>query len=188
MQIDDLNAKIRHCKKCRLSESRINAVCGEGDLSSRIILVAQAPGENEDREGVMFIGPSGKVLDRLLKAADVDRGKLFMTNLIKCMLPGNRKPRKDEIETCSYYLDEEIRLMDPPVIAPLGYYATRYIFDKYKIPLPSKPEFHNVYGRLFLTSRKKVFPLQHPSTILYEGVSEPEAMKNYRRLKVLLTE
>ena len=119
--IEVLNEQIRRCNKCRLVETRTNALCGEGNLHAQIMLIAQAPGKNEDREGRMFIGPSGKVLDELLKTIRIDRKEIYMTNLIKCMLPKNRKPKFDEIGACSRYLDREIELIDPDILAPLGY-------------------------------------------------------------------
>ena len=91
MKIDELNKRIKGCKRCRLSEARRNAICGEGNLNARVMLIAQAPGENEDREGRMFVGPSGKVLDELLKSAGISRQAIYMTNLIKCMLPKYRR-------------------------------------------------------------------------------------------------
>ena len=112
MSIEVLNSQIRMCHKCRLAETRIHALCGEGDLQARLMLIAQAPGENEDREGQMFIGPSGEVLRELLRTIDIDLPDLYMTNLIKCMLPGYRKPKADEIEICSQHLDREIELND----------------------------------------------------------------------------
>ncbi|MBT8348920.1 MAG: uracil-DNA glycosylase, partial [Sulfurovum sp.] len=117
MKMDDLNKEIKQCTLCRLSESRINALCGEGDPNTKLMLIAQAPGENEDREGKMFIGPSGRVLDELLRMAEIERKEIYMTNLVKCMLPGYRKPKQDEIETCSYYLDKEIELINPEILA-----------------------------------------------------------------------
>ncbi len=132
MKIEELNKQIKECKRCRLYKTRRNAVCGEGNLNAKIMLVAQAPGEKEDEEGRMFVGPSGKVLDELLSKAGVSREKIYMTNLIKCMLPKYRKPKQDEIKACSYYLNEEIKLINPEVLAPLGYYATRCIFEDCK--------------------------------------------------------
>jgi len=82
MEIDELNKMIKECKKCRLSETRMNAICGEGNLNAKIMLIAQAPGEKEDKEGRMFIGPSGKVLDELLSTAGIKRDEIYMTNLI----------------------------------------------------------------------------------------------------------
>ncbi len=186
MKIDDLNKEIRQCTKCRLSESRINALCGEGDLNAKLMLIAQAPGENEDREGKMFIGPSGKVLDELLKMADIDRKEVYMTNLVKCMLPNYRKPKQDEIEACSHYLDKEIELINPEILAPLGYYAVKYIFEKYAIVLPPKAEYHKILGNVFLSGDTKIIPLQHPASVLYNHSMKDVLIKSYRNMKVVL--
>ncbi|MCK4443548.1 MAG: uracil-DNA glycosylase [Thermoplasmata archaeon] len=186
VRIGDLNEEIRKCKKCRLSETRMNALCGEGNLNARLMLVAQAPGEKEDEEGKMFIGPSGKVLDDLLKRVGVDRKELYMTNLIKCMLPKYRKPKQDEIEICSKYLDEEIELIDPAVIVPLGYFATRYIFEKYGITLPPKEEFPEVYGTLLLAKRRKILPLQHPTALLLNPSIMEEMIRNYHKMRIVM--
>jgi len=83
------------------------------------------------------------------------------------MLPKYRKPKQDEIKTCSQYLEKEMKLIDPAVISPLGYYATRYIFEKYGIAMPeTKPEFPKICGKLFLYGGKKIFPLPHPAALL----------------------
>ncbi len=186
MKIDELNKRIKVCKKCRLSETRMNAICGEGNLNAKIMLIAQAPGKKEDREGRMFVGPSGKVLDKLLKSAGISRQEIYMTNLIKCMLPKYRKPKQDEIKACSYYLNEEIKLIKPKILVPLGYYATRYIFQKYGISLPVKIEFSSIYGRLLFTGDKKILPLPHPASLLHNPDFEQDLIKSYRKLGVLL--
>jgi len=188
MTIDDLNQEIKGCHKCRLSETRINAICGEGNQNAKLMLIAQAPGENEDREGKMFIGPSGKVLDELLRASGVKREEIYMTNLIKCMLPKYRKPKQDEIEICSEYLLKEMEIINPDILIPLGYYATRYIFENCAIPLPPRPEFYTVYGRLVLTDDRKIFPLRHPAAALYHPSVEEEMLENYRRMRFFLTD
>jgi len=188
MKIEELNKIIRGCKKCRLSETRTNAICGEGNLNAKIMLIAQAPGEKEDREGKMFVGPSGKVIDELLNEAGIKRDEIYMTNLIKCILPKNRKPKQDEIEACSHYLNEEIKLINPKILAPLGYYATCYIFKKYNLPSPSKAEFSSIFGKLFLAEDKKILPLPHPATCLYNPEFKKDLIKSYRKLKVLLND
>ena len=127
MEIKRLNEEIRACNKCRLFETRITALSGEGNLNARLMLIAQAPGENEDQEGIMFIGPSGKVLNELLQISDVDRKEIYMTNLVKCMLPKYRKPKQDEIDICSSYLDREIELIDPKILVPLGHLSLIHI-------------------------------------------------------------
>ena len=110
-KIQNLNVDLKNCQNCRLFETRMNTVCGEGNINSRLFVIAQAPGENEDKAGKMFIGPSGKVLDELLYKSNIDRKEIYMTNLVKCMLPGYRKPKADEIEACSWYLDQEIEFI-----------------------------------------------------------------------------
>ena len=186
MNISELDVKIKNCTKCRLSETRTNALCGEGNLHAKIMLIAQAPGEHEDREDKMFIGPSGKILHKLLKVNGINREEIYMTNLVKCMLPGYRKPKQDEINICSQYLLKEIEIINPSVLVPLGYYATKYIFEKYHIIQPSeRGKFNNIYGKLFWSGEKKILPLQHPATLLYDSFSEKEIVKNYHKLKVV---
>jgi len=186
MKLDYINEEIKQCDKCRLSKSRTNALYGEGNLSAKLMLIAQAPGEKEDREGKMFIGPSGKVLDELLKSSNISREEIYMTNLVKCMLPKYRKPKQDEIEICSDYLDKEIELINPKILAPLGYYAIRYIFDKYKIELPPKSEFRNILGKVFSAGDKKIIPLQHPASVLYNPSMKKALLINYQKMKPLL--
>lgn len=187
-ELENLNREIRDCRRCRLWWTRSNALCGEGDPNARLMLVAQAPGQMEDADGKMFIGPSGEVLTQLLGEAGVTRREIYMTNLVKCVLPRNRKPKQDEIDTCSGYLDEEIRLIHPSVISPLGYYATRYITDKYGIQVGPRSEFSDTYGGLLLFEGGKVFPLPHPAALLYDASREKEMTKMYMKLKVLLTD
>jgi len=181
--IHALNKEIRCCNKCRLAKTRKNAVCGEGDLSARILFVAQAPGENEDRERIMFIGPSGMVLNEMLGRIEMDRKDIYMSNLIKCLLPNNRKPKSDEIETCSRFLEREIEAVKSEILVPLGYYATRYIFGKYGIPSPSKSEFHSVYGDIFVAGNQEIIPIQHPAALLHSPSLREEMIKNYNNLR-----
>lgn len=187
MNISELNEEIRVCNKCRLYNTRINSLRGEGNLNCRVMLIAQAPGENEDRVGKMFIGPSGRVLDELLNLANVDRDEIYMTNLIKCMLPKCRKPKQDEIQICSEYLDNEIEIINPEFIVPLGYYATRYIFRKYNIPVPDRQIFYNVYGKI-IWKEKKIYPIQHPASLLYNQTFRKDMEENYKKLKIFRKE
>lgn len=185
ISMEKLNKKIRTCKRCRLCVTRKHALCGEGRLDARLMLIAQAPGRIEDGEGSMFIGPSGKVLNELLGLAGVSRSQLYMTNLVKCMLPKYRKPKEDEIKVCSEYLNEEIALVNPKTIVTLGYYASRCILEKYKLPVPSRKEFRNFYGKLFWTGEKRIYCIQHPAALLYGPEIKPMMVRNYGKLKVL---
>jgi len=185
--LNTLNSQIRTCKKCSLSATRKHALTGEGNIDAKILFVALSPGIKEDSENRMFIGPSGKVLNRLLQAAGIERGSVFMTNLVKCTLPKNRKPKSNEIESCSSFVDKEIEIICPQIIVPLGYYATRSILLKYHAN-PSKQEmsFKNINGQLLFLNGMKIFPLTHPSALLYNPSFETETKKKYKKLKTFL--
>jgi DNA polymerase len=140
----------------------------------------------EDVENKMFIGPSGQIINRLFHVAGIDRKSVYMTNLVKCMLPKNRRPKMDEIEACSQFLNEEIEILDPEIIVPLGFYATRYILTKYHADSPSAPvEFSQFYGKLLFSEKQKIFPLPHPSSLLYNPSFEPQTRMEYKKLKIL---
>ena len=184
-KLETLNKKIKQCVKCRLSETRTQSLCGEGNPHAKIMLVAQAPGIKEDKEGRMFIGPSGKILDELLELNNVQKNTLYLTNLVKCMLPKYRKPKQDEINICSEYLNKEVELIDPQVLVPLGHFATKYLFEKYHLEIPSKPNFYTLYGKLFLVNKRKILPLQHPAAVLHDSSIKIVLTKNYHKLNVL---
>ena len=170
-----------------MSVSRKHALTGEGNINARIMFIALSPGAKEDLQNRMFVGPSGQVFNKLLYETGIDRELVFMTNLIKCMLPKNRKPKMDEIESCSYFLNEEISIIQPDVIVPLGYYATRTILTKYHTdPLVKEMSFKNINGRLLNLNKMKVFPLTHPSALLYNPSFETETIKKYEKLKIFL--
>ncbi len=177
-RMKELNEEIRKCERCGLHASRKNAVVGEGNLDAKLMLIAQAPGEKEDDTGKMFVGPTGKVLDELLYVAGLKREEVYMTNLIKCFLPNYRKPKEEEISACSYFLDREIEIVNPEILVPLGYFATRYIFQKYNVN--SSP----VYGKLIWTGEVKIYPLEHPSTLLYDESKRDILEEHYRKLGI----
>jgi uracil-DNA glycosylase family 4 len=185
--LDRLNEEVRGCTRCRLAATRNHALCGEGNLDARLLLVALAPGAKEDLSNHMFIGPSGDVLDRLLGAAGISRKTLYMTNLIKCLLPKNRRPKMAEIEACSPFVEREIAIVRPRVVVPLGYYATRTILKAYHAnPPPARREFRPLYASLIASEGQAIFPLPHPSFLLYSPALEPETAEMYKGLAALL--
>jgi len=187
--INALNRRMRVCTACRLSSTRNPVLVGEGDVDVRVMLVALSPGSKEDEECRMFIGPSGKILNKLFDDAGVLRESFYMTNLIKCMLPKNRRPKMDEIESCSSFLDEEISIIDPDVIVPLGFYVIRYILNRFQAEPPkARKDYKKLYGKLFFFENQKIFPLPHPASLLYNPSFESETREKYKKLKTLLHE
>jgi DNA polymerase len=185
--LDVLNYQIRVCTRCGLSATRKHVLTGEGNIGAELFFVALSPGAKEDAGNRMFIGPSGQVFNNLLHRAGIERKSVFMTNLVKCILPRNRKPVPDEIESCSSFLEDEIAIIQPRIIVPLGYYATNAIIVKYH-PAPSQSEltFKNIKGRLINLGGMKIFPLTHPSALLYNPSFEARTIESYKKLKSLL--
>lgn len=97
------------CRRCRLGDVRTNIVLPSGDRSSSVAIVGEAPGAQEDMRGVPFVGRAGTILERLMAEAGLDRGKVMITNTVKCRPPGNRRPRSDEMAACRPFLQEELR-------------------------------------------------------------------------------
>ncbi|MBN2398153.1 MAG: uracil-DNA glycosylase [Deltaproteobacteria bacterium] len=185
--IDRLNEEVRSCTRCRLAATRTHALCGEGSLDARLLLVALAPGAREDLSDAMFVGPSGPVLDRLLGAAGISRETIYMTNLIKCLLPKNRRPKMAEIEACRPFVEREIAIVRPRVVVPLGYYATRTVLTAYRAdPPPARRDFRPLYASLIVSDDQAIFPLPHPSFLLYSPALEPGTAEMYSGLAPLI--
>src|SRR3989442_7388981 len=117
--LEDLGARILACTLCRLNEGRARAVPGEGPAGAKLFLVGEAPGRHEDEQGRPFVGAAGKVLDAALERAGLGRD-VFITNVVKCRPPENRKPRADEIAACRPYLVAQVRAVRPSVLVALG--------------------------------------------------------------------
>ena len=129
-QLKSLNEEMRSCTRCPLSQGRTKTVPGEGPTGARILLVGEAPGRDEDREGKPFVGRAGSVLDRCLSEAGIERSRVFITNVVKCRPPGNRRPKREEVEACRPYIEAQIETIQPKVIVLMGNAAARAVLDE----------------------------------------------------------
>lgn len=160
--------EISNCKKCRLHETRNNPVPGEGSLNTRILIIGEAPGEKEDLAGKPFVGAAGRLLDSLLDKAGLKRSDVFITNIVKCRPPKNRKPRKDEIANCIPYLIRQIQLLKPEIIVLLGNTAAETIMELAGFKWNGIVKEH---GRIVETNifglKAVLIPTFHPAAALY---------------------
>lgn len=133
--MNQLDRSITSCKLCRLCESRTNAVPGSGNTGDPLVVfVGEGPGRTEDLKGKPFVGSGGKLLDNLLESAGLDRDQVYITNIVKCRPPKNRKPKPDEVDTCtSNYLDKQIEILKPKLICTLGATALEYFTGEKKM-------------------------------------------------------
>jgi len=166
--------KIKVCTKCRLHENRKNAVPGEGKKDSKIMLIGEAPGKNEDLEGRPFVGRAGELLEELLESVDLERDEVFITNVVKCRPPNNRDPRKDEIKTCNPYLQKQISLIEPEVIVTLGNHATE--------TLVGNRGMKKIHGKRFEYEGFKLIPMYHPAAGLYNPGLKETMKEDMRKL------
>jgi uracil-DNA glycosylase len=157
--LEKIASEVISCPLCKLSRSRINAVPGQGQLSSKLILIGEAPGKNEDEQGKPFVGAAGRVLNQALEKADIKKDEVFITNVVKCRPPGNRVPENDERSICRQYLYREISLIEPKIICILGSTA-------YSSILGGKSITKN-RGKIVERNGLKYFLTIHPAAAIY---------------------
>jgi uracil-DNA glycosylase len=121
--LEAIAAEVRVCTRCRLAETRTNAVPGEGRADTEVVLVGEGPGQTEDQQGRPFVGRAGDLLVRLLSTLGWRRQEVFITNIVKCRPPGNRDPEPDEIAACVPYLQRQLEVLDPAVVVTLGRFS-----------------------------------------------------------------
>jgi len=180
MTLNILTEKLKKCKKCNLSKTRINTVVGEGNKNADIIFVGEAPGKNEDEKGTPFCGASGKILNQMLESINLKREDVYITNIVKCRPPKNRDPLKTEIKICSPFLKKQIEIIKPKIVISLGRHAMYHFFPKdYKIS--------DVHGKNFKKEDGIIYmPLYHPAACLYNGKLKTTLFKDFENIKSLL--
>lgn len=166
MEIKKIEEEIKNCKKCRLWKERKNPVPGEGNYNAKLMLIGEAPGKNEDEEGRPFVGNAGKILNNALEKNGIDRKSVYITNVVKCHPPKNRAPYEDEIKKCSHYLQKQIELINPEIIATLGNFSTKTIFRFFGFKEEAISKLH---GKIFVSPLHniKIFPTFHPAACIY---------------------
>jgi uracil-DNA glycosylase len=157
--LEKIASEVIGCPLCKLSRSRRNAVPGDGQLSSKIMFIGEAPGKNEDEQGKPFVGAAGMILNQALEKAGIKRAEVFITNVVKCRPPGNRVPENDERSICRQYLDRQISLIAPKIICILGSTA-------YSSILGGKSITKN-RGKIMERNRQKYFLTIHPAAAIY---------------------
>ena len=123
--LPEVAAVVAICRACKLCERRNKVVFGTGDPQADLLLIGEGPGAEEDRQGLPFVGPAGQLLTKILRAIDLDREEVYITNVVKCRPPGNRDPQPDEVAACRAYLERQIALIQPKLIVALGRVAAQ---------------------------------------------------------------
>lgn len=156
--IKEIASEVLSCTRCVLSETRTNAVPGDGSSTAAVMFIGEGPGKNEDEQGLPFIGRAGKLLDALLAEVPLRREDVYITNVVKCRPPGNRDPEPDEVAACMPYLMAQIEMIDPRVIVTLGRHSMLRFYPEGKIS--------NDHGRIIRIGQRVLLPVYHPAAAL----------------------
>ena len=158
--LSELNEQVARCQLCEIAKSRTRAVPGEGAGDAEIMFIGEAPGWHEDQQGRPFVGPAGQYLDKLLASIGLKRGQVYIANVIKCRPPGNRDPLPVEIQNCRKWLERQIEIIRPKMIATLGRYSMAMFF-------PGK-SISKIHG----TGQKRegviYYAMYHPAAALHQ--------------------
>ena len=187
--VETIASEILVCGNCRLCETRILAVPGEGSAKASVMIVGEAPGRNEDETGRPFVGAAGKRLDEVIGLAGLTREDVFVANVLKCRPPKNRNPRKDEIAACRGYLERQISVIRPKVIVTFGNFATQLILgtDEGVSALHGRPVETEVAGG-DRPVRSVVYPVFHPASTIYRPQWRAVLEEDMRNLGSVLCE
>jgi len=175
-----LAEQIRRCTECSLWKSRTLAVPGEGPSNAKIMFIGEAPGGEEDRQGLPFIGRSGRFLTEMLNKIGIDRKNVFITGAVKCHPLASRIPKKNEWETCKeLWLDKQVELLKPSLIVLLGSTAIQS-------SLGEKKDLAKVHGSIVINGNRKYFLTYHPSAAMRFPAIKKLMEKDFVKLKKMI--
>ncbi|MGD2173799.1 MAG: uracil-DNA glycosylase [Candidatus Brocadiaceae bacterium] len=176
-ELRELEAQVKQCTRCPLHKTRTQGVFARGDPNADLVFVGEAPGAEEDRQGEPFVGPAGKLLDRMIYAMGLRRDEVYITNILKSRPPGNRDPRVGEVEACFPYLERQIELVKPQIICTLGRPASNAMLGTNRSMGDMRGQWHSYRGIPLL-------PVYHPAYLLR---SPHQKKRTWQDMKMLIT-
>jgi DNA polymerase len=180
LTLEELREEIRTHRGCGfdICETATNLVPGEGGENARVMLIGEAPGASEDKQGRPFVGRAGKLLDELLAEAGLERSDVYITNVVKARPPGNRDPKAPEVAHHMPWLEAELALVKPELVVPLGRHALAHFVDGAKIS--------EVHGTRRVERDRVLFPWYHPSAALHRQALREVLFEDARKLREAL--
>jgi len=171
--------EIKDCQKCALSKSRKNFVFGYGNPQARVMFIGEAPGREEDEQGLPFVGPAGKLLDKMLLSIGITREEVFIANVLKCRPPYNRDPLPEEVVQCEPYLKKQIEMIRPKILVALGRIAAQSL-------LRNTETLSNLRSGEHLYEGKPLLVTYHPAALLRNPRWKAQSWEDLKKLKRLL--
>lgn len=171
----DIQADLQDCQRCKLAAGRTNLVFGDGSAQARLVFVGEGPGQDEDLQGIPFVGRAGKLLTRIIEAMGLQRSDVYICNIVKCRPPGNRNPEPDEIATCEPFLKRQLAVIKPEYICALGAFAAQTLLQT------STPISH-LRGRFHTWQGIQLIPTFHPAYLLRNPSSKRQVWEDMQQL------
>ena len=176
-RLAELASEASSCTACRLCEDRTQAVFADGSDFADLMFIGEGPGQNEDIQGLPFVGRAGQLSNELLAHVDLKRDDIYIANVVKCRPPKNRDPRPDEIDSCKHFLADQIRLVDPKVVMTMGNFST-------KLLLKTETGITKMRGNVIPWWGRVVIPTFHPAAALRNGPKMVDTVKGDFELAV----
>ncbi|MGB2706207.1 MAG: uracil-DNA glycosylase [Candidatus Omnitrophota bacterium] len=177
--LEVLKEEVLSCKKCELCQRRRNVVFGAGDPKAKLMFVGEAPGMEEDLQGMPFVGRAGKLLTKIIESIGLKRKDVYIANVLKCRPPDNRNPLPTEILTCEEYLRKQIEIIEPAVICALGKFAAQTL-------LRSTETITKLRGRFYDFSGTKLIPTYHPAYLLRNPHDKRLVWEDMKKIRKIL--
>lgn len=174
--LDELIKEVEQCRRCSLAEKRTKVVFGRGNSAAELVFIGEAPGFEEDRQGLPFVGEAGGLLERILFAMGLTGEDVYICNLIKCRPPGNRNPVAEEVAACRPYLERQLRLLEPRVIVTLGRFAAQSLLGVQTPVSRLRGNWHEYQGIA-------VMPTFHPAYLLRSPAEKKYVWEDMKKVK-----
>ena len=181
MTLDHIREDLGECTRCKLAGSRTRIVFGSGNPNADLMFVGEAPGSEEDRQGLPFVGRAGQLLTRIVESIGLSRDDVYICNVLKCRPPKNRNPEVDEVETCSPFLRRQLQAVRPKIVCCLGTFAAQTMLGM-KIPISKlRGRFHEIEGVQFIATF-------HPAYLLRNPEKKRDVWEDMKQIRASLTQ
>ena len=173
--LSELEKEVSSCCKCSLEKTRTNTIFGDGSTKAELMFVGEAPGKNEDEQGLPFVGRAGKLLTKIIESIGLKREDVFIANILKCRPPENRNPNPKEIAVCSPFLHKQIELIKPKVICTLGKFASQTLLET-EVPISQ------LRGKFYFYRGIKLMPTYHPAYLLRNSAGKQDVWEDMKMI------
>lgn len=174
--LEEIRQEIGDCRRCKLWSHRTNLVFGVGNPKADLMFVGEAPGADEDAQGIPFVGRAGQLLTKIIEAIDLKRDQVYIANILKCRPPGNRDPEPDEVATCKGFLFSQVESIQPRIVVALGKHAAHTLLE-------TKAPITKIRGQWFNWGNRLLIPTFHPSYLLRNPSAKREVWADMKAVR-----